>query len=116
MEYLLTSIIVIILFCVYMLFRNRWVLRKQLEWIDKVSDCRMKMIRKHDFETLDKISYRKMKVSVAGFNEMYLRFWCYDLNKFIKNREIFEMVLYGDSNSRIIPFPVSSYSQNHPQP
>ncbi len=90
--------IVVMLFFIYMIFRIKWTAKNRHDWNNKVYGYRKNLINKSDFETFDKFSYDEMLESLAGFNEMQWRFWCWEINKFVKDRELYETIIYGDAS------------------
>ena len=86
-------LLIFITTCVYMLIRNRWVYNRRIRWINFVRDYQIKLIKDGDYKNLYKYSFDDLIEATAPYLEMYLQFWEWRVSRFIKDRELFDLVM-----------------------
>ena len=85
-------IIFLLLLPFLLMIRNGWVSSKHRLWNQSVFEYRRSLIEKDLDLFLSKPSYQEMYDSVLSYNEMIIRFWCFNLDKLVKNRSLYEEI------------------------
>lgn len=98
--------------CVFMLRRNAWVYQQRVGWVNKFYDY------VHWCIDNDQATYNRYRNSwacdaVADYETMLRRFWLWDLESFVVDREAYEAVMDFHSNPPLTSVPSDDDFQNH---
>lgn len=86
--YLLTCSIVILVFCIFMLFRNDWVFKLQLAHNTMVFELMLNKIGNRSRYSPG--AYNEYYNCIWDYRRMLYHFWIWDLRKMVCDREKFD--------------------------
>ena len=86
-------IIAWICICLLILFsyRNKWVFNQRMKYNSQVFNYRYKLIS-DNFELYKSTMCCDYRNAIESYNTMLLKFWIWDINKFIINEDFYQEV------------------------
>lgn len=90
-------ILSILLICqlinIYFYFRNQWVRREYLKFIDQVYEYRIKLITNNIPDWVE-ISYDDMMNCLKSYNKiLFQQFWKWNINDFVIDKELYNKIV-----------------------
>jgi len=93
----MTVILIVFLICFITLFayRNNWVYEKITEYNDKIFRYRIFILYKN-YEHYRKLPlYSDYLCAIESYNVMLLKFWIWDINKFVLGKKLYLEIQNG---------------------
>ena len=98
-------LILVLLFCVYMLIRNEWVFKKKMWWNEKVHRANRNFIRSGEALEQGVLPdwFKWPYDGLFDYGKMMSKFWCWDVNKMIADEEAYDFVVKWDYDGQNSP-------------
>ena len=92
------TLIGLLILALYTDTRNEWVFRKQVWWVDKSYRAYRGFILSgnclRDLREVDPYN------ALLGYKKMMGKFWCWDINKMIADKDAYDFVMKWDDNGQ----------------
>ena len=93
--------LIMIAWCVFMIIRNHFVLKVHQEWLNFVKTRYAIWAQEENFNSVYKYSPVVLINAIASYEEMLWKFWVFDLNRFVKNWNLYHIVMGTEKQNHL---------------